>query len=150
MKQTDLAYIAGILDGEGSISITNRSTGIKLQGHSLSVSVINTNEWICKWLHFNLGGYCRVRVNGLGWGKRDIWEWNVQARKALYFLELVLPYLRIKRPQAELAILFQGHKKKGQHKNPEDKSTEEEQRLLMHNYNSGKAKSRDESKRNGI
>lgn len=149
MKRTDLAYIAGILDGEGSISISQVKKNHKSMGHTLRISVTNTNEWICQWLHFNFGGTIRIRVKGIGWGKKDIWEWSIASQKALSFLQLISPYIKLKRPQVDLALQFQKKKRRG-HKLVEERAVEEAQRILMRSYNSAKGKSRDsEKKSNG-
>ncbi len=44
---------------------------------------------------------------------KPFWTWVVCSRKAASFLKLFLPYLQIKRPQAELALAFQERKIKG-------------------------------------
>jgi len=51
------------------------------------------------------GGY-------LGWYKaKEALIWKVEDRKAEAFLEVIVPFLRLKRDQAELALQFQGRKK---------------------------------------
>jgi hypothetical protein len=39
--------------------------------------------------------------------KKAIWKWCISSNKACQFLSLILPYLYLKRPQAEIAISFQ-------------------------------------------
>ena len=109
MKKTDLAYAAGIIDGEGCIYIGHNHQ--KDKSFTLQIVVGNTDEWLCLWLKSNFGGYvyCRKRAKPYS----NFWSWHLQHQKARIFLELVLPYLQIKKAQAELAINFQGNKKRG-------------------------------------
>jgi len=141
MKKTDLAYFAGIFDGEGCITIRARNraylaTGtIKACGYQqLVIYLGNTNEWICRQLQFSFGGslYCYKSREKT---QQDYWSWCATTRNALAFLEAVLPYLRIKKPQAEVAINFQ--KQKHYHGRrrltEEDKAMAEASRILLSN-----------------
>lgn len=110
MRKTDLAYFAGIFDGEGCISIKSTRTkygqGKISYSHSLEVSVGNTNEWLCRQLCFSFGG----SVNSQKSTGKPVWRWHIAAVKAKTFLIDILPYLKLKRPQAEIAIQFQKSK----------------------------------------
>jgi len=143
MKKTDLAYTAGIIDGEGWISIKNRQIKNGNRNYCVKVGVGSTTEWLIKWLQFNYGG--SVCIINPGGNRKLKWVWDLSTKQAVIFLEAILPYLRIKRPQAELAIKFQRRRKyRG---NPNWKNlgkrsmTNEEIELdqadkdLMHKYN---------------
>ena len=54
--------------------------------------------------------------------------------KSAEFLKLILPYLLIKREQAELAIMFQDEKHYG-HISEKEAAIKEAQRILMQTYN---------------
>jgi hypothetical protein len=62
MNEVDLAYAAGIFDGEGSVSIIHTKTGhTKADGsiyrhYRLQVCVVNTNPILCQWLKETFGG----------------------------------------------------------------------------------------------
>ena len=106
MKRTDLAYIAGIVDGEGYIGISadHRKRNPDRPCWRLRVTVTNTNEWLVQYLKFAVGGGIIRLKNDR---PRPCYQWELTHSKASEFLQLILPYLRLKRPQAELAILFQ-------------------------------------------
>lgn len=109
-SRNQLAYTAGIIDGEGCISI-QKSTGLKhRRNFFLSVRVTNTNEWLVNWLKMQYGGCIVFRPNHDGIAK-DSWQWSLGGPKAAEMLEYIKPYLMIKRPQADLALAFQ-HKKR--------------------------------------
>lgn len=107
-----LAYTAGILDGEGCISVTKRKARNK-RGYSpdLIVSVPNTKLWLPQWLKMNYGGSVVPRKNISPLSKLPQWKWAITGKQAAEFLKLIVPYLYIKRPEAELAIAFQTHKR---------------------------------------
>ena len=107
MNKTDLAYFAGIIDGEGSIMLYRD----KQRRTFMRVMVGNTNEWLINQLCFSFGGVKNVtRQYHLIW--KPCWHWSIHGSKAVEFLKLILPYLKLKRAQAEIAIRFQERKSK--------------------------------------
>ncbi len=105
-----LAYTAGIVDGEGCITITNVGGGAYNKFLGVAVEVGNTNPWIAQFLKINFGGhsYVKKHKNNPTW--KNCHYWKVTSKSAVEFLKIILPYLQIKRPQAELAITFQSRK----------------------------------------
>ena len=141
MKKTDLAYVAGLFDGEGSISIVKNK---KWNNHTLQISLGSTDEWICQSLKMMFGGNISLK-NETHDGIRACWQWSNGSRKAYNTLLLIVPYLRIKRPQAEIAIKFQKAKierafGKGLNKflTDEERAVREAQRILVMGMNKPK------------
>ena len=142
MRHTEvLAYMAGIIDGEGCILIGRKSQGKgKSPRLTLIVNIVNTNEWLIQWIKMQFGGNIRNRFPPNPNAKM-IWTWRVESKKAMELLKLVLPYLQIKRPQAELAIQFQSRKRfRGgtliqRSLTDEEKALNEANQILMHKYN---------------
>jgi len=59
----------------------------------------------------------------------------------MLFLETILPYLKLKKTEAELGINFQKNKRRGPHVSPEEtRVLEEAQTILMASYKSKKGK----------
>ena len=144
VKKTDLAYIAGIVDGEGCITLARatRKHPTSLCGYSIDTLVIvsNTNKWLLEYLKFAFGG--SVRAQKLGENRKVCYHWRLSSRQAEAFLELILPYLHLKRPQAELALKFQHERARrgelGKHKKlktDEELAVEQANFLLMRSYN---------------
>ena len=102
MKRIDLAYAAGIIDGEGYIGI-----GVHHRPHHrLSVTVGMTDSLVPTWLWITFGGSLNeYQRHHVGW--RSIWVWRICDRQAGEFLPQILPYLKVKREHAKLAIQFQ-------------------------------------------
>ena len=100
-KDTDRAYAAGILDGEGSICINKRvSTGT----YYVSVRIGNTDLAMLCWLKGWWGGsICPI---ALAEKYKPAWIWSVTTQVAHRFLLDVLEFTQIKHRQVENALLF--------------------------------------------
>ena len=142
MKKTDLAYIAGLFDGEGSIGLnkTKNYNGTGSVYYRLLVQVCMVEEYIPQWLHLNFGGSLSKRI--MVKPRRNITHWQIANRKAAEFLKVILPYLKIKKPQAEVALEFQSQRRisggiKGKRGHPfkteGEQAIEEVQFILMKN-----------------
>ena len=108
MEDTDLAYIAGLLDGEGTIGINKnvdkRNRKTPTIHYRLHIAIVNSDAGIIRWLNEIFPAshwFCSDRR-----GQKPIYRWYVYSRKAYEFLQMVSPYLKIKKAQADLAIGF--------------------------------------------
>jgi hypothetical protein len=97
---TELAYLAGFIDGEGSICVF----GYHNRRHSaLRLTAYNTNREVLEWIAFNFGG--RVRpVKRRTPKNRPQFVWEISARPAATILLAIRPYLQVKAQQAELFL----------------------------------------------
>lgn len=101
LTDLDLAYMAGFVDGEGCISVATR-----LQIYlTPTVQVSNTNQAILEWFYTNYGGNIDVRKDNRP-TRKQCNTWRVAGDKARRFLTDVLPFLRIKKPLAVLALSY--------------------------------------------
>lgn len=105
-KETDLAYIAGFLDGEGSISITRNSKNGQLL---LRVCIVQTQKEVLEWIQavMGVGGTLYKRSRNGSLGNKPCYVVCWAAANAARVLEFVEPYLKVKRLQAETALEFQ-------------------------------------------
>ncbi|KKM14379.1 hypothetical protein LCGC14_1706750 [marine sediment metagenome] len=107
-KDCDMSYYAGFFDGEGCIMIKKPSKAC--MNYILEVRITNTYRPI-------LEEYARIFGGTVHGGTRlqaqykEKWQWCISSKKAFEFLKAIVPFLRLKRPEAELAIEFQGLKK---------------------------------------
>ncbi len=110
MKKTDLAYLAGIFDGEGCIVIHDRKYVRKdgeISIHAYAeVNLANTNEWIVRQFFFAFGVNVYLRKKQI-LQKQAIWVWQICARSVITPLKTLLPYLKLKHEQARIALDFQ-------------------------------------------
>ena len=132
-----LAYVAGIIDGEGCISIRRQPTTRTKIGFTyiMAVTVGNTNEWLICFLKQQFGGcICFDKKTG---NRKDAWRWELKCGRAVTFLELISPYLQLKKPNAEIAIQFQKYHQVSKGKRPTsgDRVIQEAEYILMKQYN---------------
>ena len=139
MKEIDLAYVAGIIDGEGCIGLysnthkyLNKHREIRPR-YCLTVTVCNTNEELIKWFHSLFGGHLHYRKSKEEKWKPQ-WECKLSANKALDFLKLIYPYLRLKKPQAEIAFRFQ-ERQQGHRLTDQELIIAASEKVLMANLN---------------
>jgi hypothetical protein len=100
------AYFAGIIDGEGTISMYYYK---KLDRYFLTFEVYNNCPKIIHWLETNIGGYSRAvtspsRESKIHW--KTTYCWRLHNNDSLHVLQSVLPFLVSKKEQCEIAIEF--------------------------------------------
>lgn len=139
MKKIDLAYVAGIIDGEGTIGFRKEKLASGNLCYRMRVSVRHTNEWLIRWLCFAFGGSIVKRKASKAVHK-DTWQWCIQANQAAKFLRFIYPYLRLKRNQADVALKFQANKRRfftyrWKPKPTKELAVEEAQAILMRKLN---------------
>lgn len=141
MKRNEmLAYAAGIVDGDGCINIMRiryHRTNSRSIGYELRVMVTNTKKELLDWLETQFGGSVRLHhgEETTSPNYKVCWRWSLPAKKAERFLMEISPFLLIKRPQVELALVFQKPKKAGKPLTDADASLQEAQFLLMKSFN---------------
>jgi len=108
VKKTDLAYIAGLFDGEGCIQIVKQKRPEQRNyrsEYSLRCSLEMANEYLPRLLHMHFGGSLRRR--NLPLPRQNQWEWTVRSNVAALFLKDVYPYIILKKGEADVALKFQ-------------------------------------------
>lgn len=93
IRDTEAAYAAGILDGEGSISLVRVH---KTRSPSPQVSVSSTDRELLNWLQERFGGTI-VRKRTYKPHHSPSYDWKVTDRKALSVLACLRPFLVIRR-----------------------------------------------------
>ncbi len=106
MKELLYAYLAGLVDGEGTISVKSES---KMRPYVCYLSVCNTNIEVIRLFADIFGGKCRKRnwsnnQKNISHNWKPCYEWQLSKRQAVNAIKLLLPYLRIKKRQAVLVI----------------------------------------------
>jgi len=111
IRETELAYLAGILDGEGVISIHAHTKHRQSRGRigepykilQPMVMVYNCNLALIDWLHNRIG----FRVNSRDRRKaRTSYQVALSGYRNYSLLTPLLPYLIAKKPQAELVLEY--------------------------------------------
>jgi len=104
VSETDKAYAAGLVDGEGSVGVCWRlqSKRSKNMTFGVNVRVAMIDPDSIMWLRDHFGG-CVDNTNRTR-GGNVIFRWTLHCRKAADFLESILPYLKLKKSRSEAAI----------------------------------------------
>ncbi len=107
MLDTDAAYMAGIIDGEGCITISKSINTRLLHGESVyqgMVSVTNTDRRMLEHLIkiTGVGSIYTERVSGTR--KKTPYRWQCRSQNALFVLRAAYPHLVTKGKQAAVVI----------------------------------------------
>ena len=99
-----LAYIAGFLDGEGTITLSKQRARSK---YSTSVCISQKHPLVILEIAEFLGAYYNIKVKVYQNSCNDMWMLGVYSRGDIQrFLRIVTPYLREKHRQAELLVAY--------------------------------------------
>jgi len=105
ITEIEKAYIAGFFDGEGSVIVRAAIQKNKVS-YELNISIGQNDTSILKYIQQKFGG--RIANPKYEFTrKKQTPDLRMESNKAAFFLEMILPYLRVKRKQSELAIAFQ-------------------------------------------
>ncbi|AFU86543.1 HNH endonuclease [Caulobacter phage CcrRogue] len=112
MVEVDRAYLAGLIDGEGCISVSRTHSNASAKGcrrgyaYRSSVSVAMTNKEVLLWAS-ETTGFGKICPKKTKPHHRPAWTWTVWSKQAAELLKALQPYLRIKAEQAKALIEFQ-------------------------------------------
>lgn len=107
-KMERLAYIAGIIDGDGSISLTKRNI-LPSPLYYPEVQLANQNKNLIHYFYDEFGGYkyCRKSWKGKnGSMRKDSWQWKLDKRRCKSFLEKIMPFLKLKKERANYLLKY--------------------------------------------
>lgn len=142
LTDTELAYIAGIIDGEGSFAIHHDPNPLRNAWYA-KLLVGNTDPRVISWLYSKLEGtIAHPKPQQLH--HKEKWTWALQNKRLRLFLPEVIPYLIIKSEQARLclaaleliSIRYQGGvKRDGPRRPPEQIEALYDARTFLHQLN---------------
>jgi LAGLIDADG DNA endonuclease family protein len=103
-----IAYLAGIIDGEGSLTIGNYSSNKKTGAihYQTSVQVNNTHEGLILWIHNIFGGNI-VRYTEKQTPKnarQAIFRWIANGERLTHICELIVPFIVVKQRQVQIML----------------------------------------------
>jgi hypothetical protein len=102
-----LIYMAGIIDGEGCLSIelqaANKSCR-KVDYYIPRMSVINTSYPLIEWLTKNFGGKHHIRKKEAK--HKLIYVWNIFGQHLEDVVKAILPYMIIKADAAKIILEY--------------------------------------------
>lgn len=98
MKDVVKAYIAGIVDGEGTVTLSRHH---KNETPSPVVSVSNNDLFLLQWIKSQAGGLITSKRKQKS-HHRNSYVWKVRNDKAIWLLKELMDFLIVKRRQAKL------------------------------------------------
>lgn len=101
LTKTEAAYVAGLIDGEGSISLV-RSHAKRTRGRYVypTIRIANTDEAMILWLQEHVPGCSRY----VGGTEKPVWHLTWACQRGIDLLYETLPFLITKRARAHLVI----------------------------------------------
>jgi len=107
MNQNDIAYIAGLFDGEGTVDYKQRwekrAKGRKYKIWRVTVAIEMTDQHVLEWLQGVLG-FGTLNERKKRPGRKRIWRWRCVFREALVFAKLLWPHTQTKLHKLEQII----------------------------------------------
>ena len=107
----DVAYMAGLFDGEGSVEYKKRKQHKKgskkaYDFWSIRCEMSMTDQGVMEWFHETICfGTLNKREAKKSWtGKKPQWRWRCSYRDALMFAKLLWPYAQVKLHKLEQII----------------------------------------------
>lgn len=109
MERNAWPYVAGILDGEGTIALCRYHQKDRPGEYTrLEIRINNTDFRLIKWLMHNFGGRFQAQENDRGFkNTRILYSWYLSGKSNKEkFLLGILPHLLLKKAQAQIALDF--------------------------------------------
>lgn len=107
MKKEDIFYTAGLIDGEGTITLTRQS---KQQMRSPAVSVSSTTKELVDYMRDTHGGYVVTLGKPRKKHWKQAWHWQISHNGAIEILKSVTPYLREPKKRARAQLILKEYK----------------------------------------
>lgn len=107
-NKTYLAYIAGLVDGEGSLQIKRKRRCGKIHYQlwvTIGMAHRQENVAILDEVKATFGG--NISTIAAKGNRVGAYHWTIVSQQGLSFLKRIRPYLKIKAKQADLLIQFQ-------------------------------------------
>jgi hypothetical protein len=105
---SDLAYCAGVFDGEGCVTLTRD----KELTYRLRLKITSTEYSVLAWIQEHFGGTINLSRKETD-NNKESWDWYCKTEDQIVFLFGILPYTIIKRAQIIEALNYHFEKQNG-------------------------------------
>lgn len=106
MEDKEIAYWSGFVDGEGHITL--KKIGRANKGYRVSLGACNTNKGVIRNMSKVFGG--KVYTRNYNKERNPKWkiyyDWEIQGNKAKRVIEVLLPFLKVKKKRALISLAF--------------------------------------------
>ena len=118
VSENNIAYIAGLFDGEGSLHIKrspekkkkHKGNGYRISNSMrISMEIAMTDESVIRWVHetLNVGTVIKRNIKGVrknGTRYKTQWRWRCTFRDCYYVARLIWPFAHTKLPKIQQVI----------------------------------------------
>ena len=111
MDISEAAYIAGLFDGEGSVTYKQymRKRKGKTKAYptwSIELEISMTDKEVIRWVYetLNVGSFSKRPPHKTSMGKKMQWRWRCGYRDALYVAKILWPHAKTKLHKIEQII----------------------------------------------
>lgn len=106
VKEHTRAYTAGLMDGDGNLSILKKYDSDGYDNFSVQIRFYNTNLQVMKWMVETFGGTYRIDREETSRNKTG-YSWMPNgAEHQKWFILRILPYLQLKTEEAEIILEY--------------------------------------------
>lgn len=105
---SDLAYCAGLFDGEGCVTLSKDGD----TNYRLRIKITSTDYTVLTWLQEHFGGSINLSRKESEYNK-EAWDWVCKVEDQIVFLIGILPFTIIKRVQIIEALNYHFEKQNG-------------------------------------
>lgn len=114
MIETEKAYLAGLIDGEGYIGILKSMKGNKKHFTSAKeylycpvFKIAMTHKPVLEYLHNKYGGTLNTRKRNLkNPAHKEAYDWVIKNAKVMVILNEVYPFMRVKQIEVDILRKF--------------------------------------------
>jgi hypothetical protein len=117
LTETEKAYLAGFIDGEGSFIINKRehqqkSDGSVYIGYSAYVDIGNTNKKVLNWIKNKTGATSKIYMNQMGGNRKIAYRLRISCKQAHDLIREIRRFLIIKKECAQVFSKYPLSKRK--------------------------------------
>jgi hypothetical protein len=110
LNQEVIGYLAGFIDGEGSLMINKREhigyKGKRYESYSAYVDIGNTNREVLEWIKDVVGVTSNVYENPQKGNRKTAYRLRVCYKQAYSMIQTIMPWLIIKKKQSEVFLKY--------------------------------------------
>lgn len=108
LTDIDKGYIAGIIDGEGSICLTKQHSSNQFRYPNIQVS--STTYEILDYLKTKIGGSISKKAESKS-NYKQAWKWEIRTNLTIELLEQIIDYLLVPEKKYRAKLIITEYKK---------------------------------------